>query len=239
MRTPISWLWLAAALALGGETACVPQERVTGRVDVIDGDSFKIASAEIRLFGADAPEGRQSCTRNGADWRCGEAAASELRRLTRGRDVTCTRRDQDDYGRMVATCRAGDVDLAAALVSAGLAVAYRRYSDDYVDEERAARTAKRGLWAGEFTRPDEWRREDRAERSARDDGGRRDTPPRSTQTTPRDGCSIKGNVNAQGEKIYHVPGSAMYDRTTIDEGAGERWFCSEAEARRAGWRAVR
>ena len=69
MRIPRSWLWLAALLALGAETACVPQERVTGRVDVIDGDSFKIGSAEIRLFGADAPEGRQSCTRSGDDWR--------------------------------------------------------------------------------------------------------------------------------------------------------------------------
>ena len=46
------------------------------------------------------------------------------------------------------------------------------------------------------------------------------------------GCTIKGNINSKGERIYHVDGkSPSYDETVIDESAGERWFCSEAEAR--------
>lgn len=49
-------------------------------------------------------------------------------------------------------------------------------------------------------------------------------------------CIIKGNVSAKGEKIYHVPGGGYYDRTEVDESAGERWFCTEVEARAAGWR---
>ena len=49
---------------------------------------------------------------------------------------------------------------------------------------------------------------------------------------------MKGNVTASG-KIYHVPGSRHYDRTRIDESKGERWFCSEEEARKAGWRTPR
>lgn len=48
-------------------------------------------------------------------------------------------------------------------------------------------------------------------------------------------CLIKGNISANG-KIYHVPGSPSYDSTRIDESKGERWFCTEAEARAAGWR---
>src|SRR6478609_6202493 len=52
------------------------------------------------------------------------------------------------------------------------------------------------------------------------------------------GCTIKGNINSKGERIYHVDGkSPSYDDTVIDESAGERWFCSEAEAQAAGWRA--
>lgn len=51
-------------------------------------------------------------------------------------------------------------------------------------------------------------------------------------------CTIKGNINARGERIYHLPGSASYDDTRIDERRGERWFCSEDEARKAGWRAA-
>lgn len=49
-------------------------------------------------------------------------------------------------------------------------------------------------------------------------------------------CVIKGNVNTQGERIYHVPGQRYYDETVISHSHGERWFCSEAEARAAGWR---
>ena len=49
-------------------------------------------------------------------------------------------------------------------------------------------------------------------------------------------CAIKGNINASGEHIYHMPGQAYYDRTEITPSKGERWFCSEAEARAAGWR---
>ncbi len=53
------------------------------------------------------------------------------------------------------------------------------------------------------------------------------------------GCDIKGNVNTKGERIYHVPGQKYYDDTVIQPSHGERWFCSEAEARAAGWRKSR
>ncbi|MDR9776900.1 hypothetical protein RJJ65_30455 [Rhizobium hidalgonense] len=50
-------------------------------------------------------------------------------------------------------------------------------------------------------------------------------------------CNIKGNVSiGSGERIYHVPGQEYYDETKISPQYGERWFCSEAEARAAGWR---
>lgn len=49
-------------------------------------------------------------------------------------------------------------------------------------------------------------------------------------------CRIKGNISQNGERIYHVPGGRWYARTRIDRFKGERWFCSEEEARAAGWR---
>jgi len=53
-------------------------------------------------------------------------------------------------------------------------------------------------------------------------------------------CSIKGNVSiSSGERIYHVPGQRYYAETVIRPEYGERWFCSEAEARAAGWRKAR
>jgi endonuclease YncB( thermonuclease family) len=219
-----------ATLAVSAEQACTPQERIAGRAKLVDGDSFEIDGVGVRLFGVDAPEGRQSCTRAGRDWNCGDDALAELRRLVGSRDVVCEQRDEDTYGRIVAVCRVGTTDLGAAMVRAGLAVAYRRYSDDYVDEERQARTARRGLWAGEFTAPETYRNEQR------DAPRERATPARLSR---RDGCYIKGNINSEGERIYHAPDSPSYASTVIDESNGERWFCTEAEARAADWRPPR
>jgi hypothetical protein len=49
-------------------------------------------------------------------------------------------------------------------------------------------------------------------------------------------CNIKGNVSTRGERIYHVPGQKYYNDTRISRSHGEQWFCSEEEARAAGWR---
>ncbi len=56
------------------------------------------------------------------------------------------------------------------------------------------------------------------------------------QNAPTKVCDIKGNITNLGEKIYHIPQSKWYVKTYIDEVRGERWFCSEDEARGAGWR---
>ena len=135
----------------------MPEERLSGRAKIIDGDSFELGAARVRLYGIDAPEARQPCTRDGREWACGAAAARELRRLTGSATITCVRRDVDDYGRIVARCEKGSVDIAAAMVRAGFATAYRRYSTAYVDEEREARAAKRGIWAGETQMIDDLR----------------------------------------------------------------------------------
>jgi len=61
-------------------------------------------------------------------------------------------------GQFIAFCTIGPCDLAALMVREGWALADRRYANDYVDEEEEARTARRGLWKGEFVPPWEWRR---------------------------------------------------------------------------------
>jgi hypothetical protein len=59
-------------------------------------------------------------------------------------------------------------------------------------------------------------------------------------TLPETNCNIKGNVSINtGKRIYHVPGQTDYDATRISPRYGERWFCSEEEAQRAGWRKAR
>ncbi|ESZ58262.1 hypothetical protein NKH34_29445 [Mesorhizobium sp. M1148] len=64
-----------------------------------------------------------------------------------------------------------------------------------------------------------------------------DTSPNASLLSTGAGCTIKGNISINtGEHIYHVPGQQHYSETKISPQYGERWFCSEAEARAAGWR---
>jgi endonuclease YncB( thermonuclease family) len=220
-------------------------ETIVGAATVIDGDTLEINETRIRLHAIDAPEGTQRCTRDARQWPCGEEAANKLRALVRARTIACTRTGTDTYGRAVATCNNGSVDLGAEMVSAGLALAYRQYGNDYVGQEDAARSARRGMWAGEFTAPWDYRHAANGDSEQRPTQSTRPAQQQSSpQSPPQPGarkanCLIKGNVNSKGERIYHLPGTSHYDQTVIDESRGERWFCSEEEARAAGWRAPR
>lgn len=132
---------------------------VIGRASVIDGDTLEIHGQRIRLWGVDAPESRQTCERAGQNYRCGTEAANRLDRWIDGRTVTCRAEGRADrYGRMVARCTVGGVEMNAWLVTQGLALDYPRYSRRvFAEQEAQARAARRGVWAGEFQMPWEWR----------------------------------------------------------------------------------
>lgn len=229
--------WVPSALAtfictLTLATAAVPPaSALSGQARVIDGDTIDVGKTRVRLHGVDAPESGQSCVASGARWPCGLRAARALAGRLGGRRVVCEERDRDRYGRIVAVCREDGWDINAWLVAEGWALAYRRYSRAYVDEERRARAVRKGMWRGAFVAPWDWRRGKRLKGA---EGSRR--PPASA-TSKR--CNIKGNIGRGGKRIYHVPGGRHYTRTRIDPSRGERWFCSEREARAAGWRRAR
>lgn len=130
----------------------------TGRASVIDGDTLDIRAVRFRLHGVDAPESSQTCKdARGVTYHCGAVAANRLSERIGMLNVACTETDRDRYGRIVAVCRAAGGDLNAWLVSEGLAVAYRKYSLDYVAPENRARAARSGLWAGSFQMPSDYR----------------------------------------------------------------------------------
>lgn len=194
---------------------------VLGRARVVDGDTIEVQGTKVRLFGIDAPEGAQDCIDAlGKNYRCGDVATVRLRELVRGRDVLCKGNEHDRYGRLLAVCSAGSVELNETLVREGLAWAFVRYSSVYSAIENEARSARRGIFAGENTPPWDFRAK------------RWEAP--EQQTLPN--CPIKGNVNRSGERIYHMPWQADYAKVKMDEKRGKRWFCDEGEAERAGWR---
>jgi endonuclease YncB( thermonuclease family) len=149
---------LAAALILIALVAAVaylaaPDPSVMGGARVIDGDTIKLDGRTIRLAGMDAPELAQTCGAPAVP-ECGHAAREAMVRLVAAGDTHCRIVGQDRYRRDLGRCLAGGQDLGGALVRAGLAVAYGGYNR----EEAEAKLAGRGIWAGPFERPQDWRR---------------------------------------------------------------------------------
>jgi len=131
-----------------------PDEMIAGAAQAIDGDSLIVNGREMRLRGLDAPEARQTCELAGKEVACGRQATFALQRwLARG-PVTCIGNEVDRYRRLLVTCRVNGQDIGADLVKNGFAVDY----GSYPEEERAAMADNRGVWAGKFERPSEYRR---------------------------------------------------------------------------------
>jgi endonuclease YncB( thermonuclease family) len=193
---------------------------LSGQARVVDGDSLVIQGQPIRLFGIDAPELKQRCDPSGRNWACGIWAKDTLKALIGSGVLRCEALDRDRYDRTVARCIVSGRDVAAEMVRAGAATAYLRYAPDYKGLEDIAKAAARGIWSGPTTAPDVYRKI--AKR----------------QPAPK-GCMIKGNVSAKGSRIYHMPGQRDYATTVITPAKGESYFCSEAEARAAGFRAAK
>jgi endonuclease YncB( thermonuclease family) len=131
-----------------------------GEVVVVDGDSLRIGEYAVRLAGIDAPELGQSCTGPGnIEWECGREARRELARQIDAKPVSCRDITIDEYDRIVATCTsASGADLSAGMVRSGYALADGR-APRYVEDEASARVAGKGMWAGSFQTPWEWRAE--------------------------------------------------------------------------------
>ena len=129
-------------------------------IRVADGDSFEMAGQRYRLHDVDAPELHQNCSdAAGRAWPCGRRARSELRRLIGSQPVACRSVARDRYGRIVAICIAGGRDLGDAMVRSGYATASSGFgsASRYDAVEIEARRERRGLWAGSFERPRQWR----------------------------------------------------------------------------------
>lgn len=130
----------------------------TGTLQVVDGDSLRRGDLDIRLHGIDAPEYRQTCRdKHDSEYPCGKQAANALRGLVGKQEVSCRSIETDRYGRSVAVCRIGGLEINGEMVRLGWAVAYTRHSLSYVRMEAEARRARRGIWAGNFEKPEDYR----------------------------------------------------------------------------------
>jgi endonuclease YncB( thermonuclease family) len=198
----------------------VTAKLLEGRATALSGSLIRIDGTTLRLAGIEAPEREQKCRRQGAKtWPCGQAAAEALAKSVRGKKTVCTLSGRDDVGTPLGQCTIDGRDLAGELVRAGHVFAAPGLFARYGAQEGEARAAKAGVWKGDGERPGEWRakRWEQAKRAA------------------PDGCPIKGHVGEEG-RVYVLPWSSTYDSVKVRANKGERWFCSEQEARAAGWK---
>lgn len=202
---------------------------VVGEAKALDGDSLTVSGRQVRLFGMDAPEFDQTCQKDGQSWACGEASKEQLSGLVAGQRVECQGQGVDQHGRVLAVCFAGGFELNRAMVEQGWALAYREFSDDYVAAELQAKRSGLGIWSSEFVMPWNYRHSKLPPPPPSVISSRTRAKPQPPAWTG--GCLIKGNRNRRGEWIYHLPGMPYYDQTRAEE-----MFCTEAEARAAGYR---
>lgn len=133
------------------------KEDIGGTATVLDGDTLDVAGRRIRLNAIDAPESQQTCTAEGAEWPCGQLATAALADVVRTASVSCSILGTDRYGRDIGRCYVEGIDIAAAMVRSGWALAYRQYGADYVDEEHQAKQERLGVWIGSLTPPWQYR----------------------------------------------------------------------------------
>jgi endonuclease YncB( thermonuclease family) len=228
--------WIAnRSGAAGGNTAAVAPAskagtgesvaldgKLDGRAVALSGDLLRVGGTLVRLSGIEAPERKQDCSGAGIKkWACGAAAKTALQKLVAGKKVVCEVSGRQEQMFTRATCQVNGADLAGQLVRGGHVFAASGLFATHANAEAEARAAKLGLWKGDPLRPTAWRTQkwDEAKRAA------------------PDGCPIKGQV-ADDARTYLVPWSSNYEKAKVRQGRGERWFCSEDEARAAGWKPV-
>jgi endonuclease YncB( thermonuclease family) len=194
--------WIACSLAQAADLSGVPR--------IVDGDTLAIGTTKVRLEGIDAPETDQVCLNaNGARWTCGIEARDQLTAHVAGQQINCTSHGTDVYRRTLATCYLAKEDLNGWLVQQGWALAYVQYSSAYRQVEEDARANQRGLWQGAFIAPWDWRHRNNKTVIL----GAFSVPitaqavllaPSAIEGAPSPECTIKGNVNRNGERIYHM-----------------------------------
>lgn len=226
-----------ASLAQAADIVGVPKFR--------DADQVVIGVVRVRLAGIIGPALDQLCLNpKGERWTCGSAARDALIKFSGDKSWSCTPTRTDRFGRSVAKCLVDGQDVSKWMVGNGWALAYVQFSKDYEADEKAARDAKAGLWAGAFIAPWDWRVRNKTTKilgavQAPDTANAILLASASGPVAPSPTCTIKGNVNRSGVCIFHQPTSRWYAKITMRVSKGTRWFCSVEDAVAAGCRETR
>ena len=213
---------------------CVPENpviEVAAVVEIIDGDTIHVeidgAIMPVRYIGIDTAERGEQFY---------QEASNRNRELVLGKEVILVKdvSETDPYDRLLRYVFVDGVFVNETLVREGYAQA-KEYPPDtacsrvMAEAQTEASGRSTGIWLEPATEVVIATPTQAASTTGCPNGCLQEMP----------GCSIKGNINSEGVKIYHVPGGEFYSRTQINPSYGERWFCTTEEAVANGWRAPR
>ena len=137
----------------------IPNLSFAQSVKIVDGDTIHINKIKYRFHGIDAPEMKQICIdENNKNIKCGVLSKQKLVEKINDQKVNCKHITVDRYKRVVAECFVNNESLSSYLVKNGYAFAYRRYSDQFVEDEEYAKLNQLGLWKMKFDFPWDYRK---------------------------------------------------------------------------------
>ena len=181
----------------------------------IDGDTISIGGKFHDLAGIDAPELGQRCENGSRLEDCGESAAFALAKLIALDDPTC----QKDKALTAFHCSTAAGNLAEFLLDQGHAVAKSNAPSSSKEKAQQARDEGVGIWRGDFINPHEWR------------SGQRLAAEKQDPTE----CRVFGIQTASDVKTYFTPTHPDFTELEKTHGQTARRFCSDEEARSAGY----
>ncbi len=146
-------------MLLGAVAAAVADDLPVyrGAAEVTGPAMLRLEGKRILLWGVDAPVRGQPCHAGDKKWDCATASAKTLLNIVGNQEISCQTRRVDQFGRVFAVCKAGEIDVNRALVEAGMAVALPKETIDYVAAEAAAKDKGIGVWRGPFMAPADYR----------------------------------------------------------------------------------
>lgn len=209
-----------------GSTEQIPVEVV----EVIDGDTIKVKyngnTEKVRYLLIDTPETNHDPLKKQP---FGEEATQRNKKLLSSGDATIefdVGNRIDDYGRLLAYIYVDGESIQEKLLEEGLArVAYifspnTKYLNNFEEASEITKEKNTGIWE---------RKDYVTDRGFDASVITSNTTEQEIETSRK--CNIKGNINRQGKKIYHIPSGKYYVKTNPEE-----WFCTEQEAIKAGFK---
>lgn len=135
---------------------------ISAKAIAVDGDTLLIEGATIELWGIDAPELTQICQKNGVDWPCGLVAKDHLSKFIENQILTCKEKPASGHSHSRSKCAVGSLDIGAEMIEVGLALPERPVSETYyIRSYKEARGLGRGIHAGQYLAPWDWRRKNK------------------------------------------------------------------------------